>query len=81
MNKNIRMNMGNCHHRKYIPKLIEMTLAGRVDPSKILTQAEPLVDAISAFKAFDNHESGWIKVKLETTAAENEARDMNLGRI
>ena len=68
MNKNLRMNMGNCHHRKYIPKLIEMTLAGRVDPSKILTQVEPLTDAISAFKSFDTHESGWIKVKLEPTA-------------
>jgi threonine dehydrogenase-like Zn-dependent dehydrogenase len=65
MNKNVRINMGNCHHRKYIPKLIEMTLAGRVDPSKILTQIEPLTDAISAFKSFDQHQSGWIKVKLE----------------
>lgn len=68
MNKNVRINMGNCHHRKYIPKLIEMTLAGRVDPSTILTQAEPLTDAISAFKSFDKHESGWIKVKLEPSA-------------
>lgn len=65
MNKNVRINMGNCHHRKYIPKLIEMTLAGRVDPAKVLTQDEPLTDAISAFKAFDQHQSGWIKVKLE----------------
>jgi len=65
MNKNIRMNMGNCHHRKYIPKLIEMTLAGRVDPARILTQNEPLTDAISAFQKFDEHRPGWIKVKLE----------------
>jgi threonine dehydrogenase-like Zn-dependent dehydrogenase len=65
MNKNIRVNTGNCHHRKYIPKLIELTLAGKVDPAKVLTQCEPLTDAISAFAAFDLHESGWIKVKLE----------------
>ena len=65
MNKNIRMSMGNCHHRKYIPKLIEMTLAGRVDPARILTQNEPLTDAISAFQKFDEHRPGWIKVKLE----------------
>lgn len=67
MNKNLRINMGNCHHRKYIPRLIEMTLAGRVDPSKVLTQVEPLTDVISAFEAFDRHETGWIKVKLEPT--------------
>lgn len=65
MNKNIRMNMGNCHHRKYIPKLIELTLAGKVDPAKVLTQCEPLTDAISAFASFELHESGWIKVKLD----------------
>jgi threonine dehydrogenase-like Zn-dependent dehydrogenase len=66
MNKNLRMNMGNCHHRKYIPKLIELTLAGKVDPASVLTQCEPLTDAISAFAAFDLHEQGWIKVKLKT---------------
>jgi len=65
MNKNLRMNMGNCHHRKYIPKLIELTLAGKVDPAKVLTQCEPLTDAISAFAWFDLHEAGWIKVKLK----------------
>ncbi|WP_122689435.1 zinc-dependent alcohol dehydrogenase [Pseudomonas viridiflava] len=65
MNKNIRMNMGNCHHRKYIPKLIEMTLAGRVNPARVLTQHEQLTDAISAFRKFDEHQPGWIKVKLE----------------
>lgn len=65
MNKNLTLNMGNCHHRKYIPKLIELTLANRVDPAKVLTQHEPLTDAISAFKAFDQHECGWIKVKLQ----------------
>ena len=69
MNKNIRMNMGNCHHRKYIPKLIEITLAGLVDPAKVLTQDEPLADAISAFKAFDEHSLGWIKVKLHPDVA------------
>ncbi|MEG5262716.1 zinc-dependent alcohol dehydrogenase [Pseudomonas sp. JDS28PS106] len=73
MNKNIRMNMGNCHHRKYIPKLIEMTLAGRVDPGKVLTQHEPLTDAISAFKKFDEHQPGWIKVKLEPELEKGEA--------
>jgi len=32
----------------------------------VLTQCEPLTDAISAFAAFDLHEQGWIKVKLKT---------------
>lgn len=65
MGKNLTVNMGNCHHRKYIPKLIELTLAGRIDPASVLTQSEPLTDAIAAFEAFDRHETGWIKVKLQ----------------
>lgn len=64
MNKNLTINMGNCHHRKYIPKLIELTLSGRIDPSKILTQVKPMSDVIEAFKAFDQRRSGWVKVEL-----------------
>lgn len=78
MNKNIPMNMGNCRHRMYIPKFIEMTLAGRVAPLKILTQVEPLTDAISAFISFDKHESGWIKVKLEPSATSSQERQENV---
>ncbi|GAB3378938.1 zinc-dependent alcohol dehydrogenase [Azotobacter armeniacus] len=62
--KNLTINMGNCHHRKYIPKLIELILAKRIDPAKILTQIKPMSDAITAIKAFDRREHGWIKVEL-----------------
>ena len=64
MNKNLTINMGNCHHRKYIPKLIELVQNHRIDPSKILTHVKPMSDAIEAFKAFDLRESGWVKVEL-----------------
>lgn len=65
MNKNLTMNMGNCHHRRYIPMLVEMVRAGEINPLHILTQTEPLTDAISAYQAFDTREPGWIKVELE----------------
>lgn len=65
MNHNITIKMGNCHHRKYIPKLIEMVMAKRIDPATILTQVEPMGDVIEAFKAFDRRESGWVKVELQ----------------
>ncbi|WP_313054460.1 zinc-dependent alcohol dehydrogenase [Pseudomonas lopnurensis] len=65
MNKNITINMGNCHHRKYIPVLIEMIQARRIDPAKILTQIKPMNDVIAAFEAFDRRENGWIKVELQ----------------
>ena len=64
MNKNLTINMGNCNHRKYIPKLVNMVRNGTVKPSSILTQKEPVTDAIEAYKSFDKRQAGWIKVEL-----------------
>jgi threonine dehydrogenase-like Zn-dependent dehydrogenase len=63
--KNLTVKMGNCNHRRYIPKLIELVRARAIDPTRILTQQEPLVGAIDAYKAFDLRRPGWLKVKLE----------------
>lgn len=84
MNKNLTINMGNCHHRKYIPRLIELIQQRRIDPAKILTQVRPMSDAIEAFKAFDRRDEGWVKVELhpqmqmgigEADSAEDEQLD------
>ncbi len=64
MNKNLTINMGNCNHRKYIPMLIELVKSGAVDPEKVLTQVVPSGSAIDAYKAFDKHEPGWMKVEI-----------------
>jgi threonine dehydrogenase-like Zn-dependent dehydrogenase len=56
--------MGNCNHRKYIPMLVEPVRAGTVDPLRILTQVEPLTDAVEAYKAFDLRKPGWMKVGM-----------------
>ncbi len=65
MMKNLTMQMGNCPHRKYVPRLIETVMEGKVDPLTVLTTIEPMDDAISAYKAFDKRTSGWVKVKLD----------------
>jgi threonine dehydrogenase-like Zn-dependent dehydrogenase len=65
MNKNLTLNMGNCKHRKYIPMLIDMVRSGEVDPVGILTHHEPLGSALDAYRAFDERQEDWIKVKLE----------------
>ena len=64
MNKNLTLNMGNCNHRRYIPKLIDVVRNGTITPTDILTQTEPLVSVIDAYKAFDQRQSGWVKVEL-----------------
>ena len=68
MMKNLTIQMGNCPHRKYIPRLIKAVQEGKVDPLKVLTQVEPMTDAISAYKAFDKRKSGWVKVELKPAA-------------
>jgi threonine dehydrogenase-like Zn-dependent dehydrogenase len=64
MNKNLTLKMGNCPHRAYVPKLVEMVRSGALDPSRILTQVEPLESVLDAYKAFDKREEGWLKVEL-----------------
>jgi threonine dehydrogenase-like Zn-dependent dehydrogenase len=64
MNKNLSIRMGNCNHRKYIPKLVDMIRTDVFNPSAILTNLEPLTSAIEAYKLFDRREPGWIKVEL-----------------
>ena len=65
MMKNLTLQMGNCPHRKYVPRLIDVVKDGKVDPLKVLTEVEPMTDAISAYKAFDKRKSGWVKVELK----------------
>lgn len=64
MGKNLRIRMGNCPHRRYIPRLTSLVASGVVRPSEVVTRDEPLVDAVEAYRTFDRREDGWLKVKL-----------------
>ena len=65
MMKNLTITMGNCNHRKYIPHLVELTRAGAIDPSALVTRVEHVTDAISAYEEFDQRHAGWLKVVLD----------------
>jgi threonine dehydrogenase-like Zn-dependent dehydrogenase len=65
MNRNLSIKMGNCNHRSITPKLVELVRNDSFDPIGVLTQREPIMNAIDAYQAFDAREPGWIKVKLE----------------
>jgi threonine dehydrogenase-like Zn-dependent dehydrogenase len=70
MEKNLTIRMGNCDHRRYLPKLIELVRNGTVVPAEILTQVEPMTSVLEAYKMFDKRQPGWIKVKLEPSETE-----------
>ncbi|HZQ23368.1 MAG TPA: hypothetical protein VFA89_11270 [Terriglobales bacterium] len=65
MNKNLKVNMGNCNHRAYIPKLVDLVRMNAIRPSRLLTQQGPLTDVIDPHKNFDKREAAWVKVTLE----------------
>jgi threonine dehydrogenase-like Zn-dependent dehydrogenase len=45
-----------------------MVESGQVDPEQVVTQHEPLRDAIAAYEQFDLRSPGWLKVALDPTA-------------
>ncbi len=75
MNKNLTVNMGNCNHRKYMPRLIELIRTGAVDPLQILTHREPMQNVLEAYRAFDERQPGWVKVELKTAVVLETGRD------
>ena len=64
VNENLTLRMGNCNHRKYIPKLMQIITGGAVRPERIITQEQPLVSAIDAYRMLDDKKAGWLKVEL-----------------
>ena len=58
------MKAGNCNHRKYIPKLLQMIRAGDTSPMSVLSEVQPLMSAVDAYRAFSEHTPGWMKVEL-----------------
>jgi threonine dehydrogenase-like Zn-dependent dehydrogenase len=68
MNKNLTVKMGNCNHRRYLPRLLDLVRTGAIDPSSMLTQTEELPSALDAYKTFDKRESGWTKVSFDVAA-------------
>ncbi|HKR94912.1 MAG TPA: zinc-dependent alcohol dehydrogenase [Candidatus Angelobacter sp.] len=73
MEKNLTIRMGNCNHRKYVPRLLELVRLGVVNPAMVLTQVEPMTDVIQAYKLFDRRTPGWVKVMLQPQTARRAA--------
>lgn len=70
MNKNLKLNAGNCNHRRYIPELLSLVRSGTIDPLKFITKQDSLVSAIDAYLEFDRREAGWLKVQLDPQMAQ-----------
>lgn len=71
--RNLTVKGGNCNHRRYIPMLLDHVASGAIDPTRFVTQHEPVRGAIEAYETFDRREDGWLKVALEPEAAATSA--------
>lgn len=65
MNKNLTIRMGNCNHRRYLPRLLDLVLTGVVDPTAFITRHEKPTSALDAYRSFDLREDGWLKTVLD----------------
>lgn len=65
MNKNLTVRMGNCNHAATIPPLLDLVATGVVDPTRFISQDEPVATAIEAYERFDRREEGWLKTVLD----------------
>jgi threonine dehydrogenase-like Zn-dependent dehydrogenase len=64
MMKNLTINMGNCNHRKYIPRLLDLVSSGVADPALVLSHVIPFAGVVDAYSRFNERESGWTKVSM-----------------
>lgn len=67
MNKNLTVRMGNCDHRSVTPPLLDLVASGVFDPTRFITQHEPISDVVDAYLTFDRREEGWLKTVLTTS--------------
>jgi threonine dehydrogenase-like Zn-dependent dehydrogenase len=65
MNRNLTVQAGNCPHRALLPELIDVIAAGQLDPARAITEKEPMTDAVEAYRRFDAHDPGWVKVAMD----------------
>jgi threonine dehydrogenase-like Zn-dependent dehydrogenase len=65
MNKNLlTLKMGNCDHRRYVPKLLGMVGTGGVEPTRFITRRAEPESAVAAYESFDRRADGWLKTVL-----------------
>jgi threonine dehydrogenase-like Zn-dependent dehydrogenase len=60
--RNVTIKMGVCHHRRYIPKLLQLIAAGAVDPARIVPRHGSRFSSLEAFASFDDRGAGWLQV-------------------
>jgi threonine dehydrogenase-like Zn-dependent dehydrogenase len=67
INLNLAIDLGNCNHRSYVTKLVEILRVGVIDPVKILTKRDP-DRRDRRLQQFAKRMPGWIKTERNPEA-------------
>lgn len=66
--KGLRMGTGQANSRAYSDQLRDLIIAGRAEPSFVVSKELPLAEAPDAYARFDRREEGYSKVVLKPAA-------------
>ncbi|MDP8916780.1 MAG: glutathione-dependent formaldehyde dehydrogenase [Pseudomonadota bacterium] len=65
VNKGLTMKSGQTHVQRYVPRLLEMILDGKIDTTFLISHRLPLEDAPRGYKNFHSNQNEWTKVVLK----------------
>lgn len=65
INRGLTFRMAQTPVQRYLPKLMDLIVQGRIDPSFVITHAGTLEDGPDLYRAFRDKEDGCIKVVLK----------------
>lgn len=74
MGKSLTIRMGDCPHRRYLPRALRWVANGTIRPSRVLSQKTGMDSAIDAYHQFADHRDGWMKVELLPEAAQQQTQ-------
>ena len=61
MNKNLTVKAGNCNHRRYLPRLVDLVRTGAIDPASVLTQDERVTSVLEAYATWTPRAEGTLR--------------------
>jgi threonine dehydrogenase-like Zn-dependent dehydrogenase len=65
MNRALKIRSGQCHVHRYMPLLLDHIVAGRIDPSFVITHHLPLAEAAKGYEIFLNKQDNCETVVLK----------------
>ena len=65
MNRSLTIRTGQCHVHRYMPRLLEHIVSGRIDPSFVITHHLPLTEAAAGYEMFMKKQDNCEKVVLK----------------